>query len=103
MTGDKNEEQANLELVEVSMGCFAGENMLGKQEDDEMIVETKESVVAHVDNVPRKRNGKGHVVLKGISTKKRNAQAMVSPRKKLVSKNSVHIGDGLKPKPGPCK
>lgn len=55
------------------------------------------SVARHEEAGARKNIIRGNQVLKGVSTKKSNVQALISPRKKLVSKNSVRLGDRLYP------
>lgn len=69
------------------------------------VMSTEESMlngepeIQNVENVKpeRKKIANGNMVLKGVSSRKRLVQALVSPRKKNGSKKDVQIGDGLYP------
>lgn len=85
------------------MGVEDGTEM-GKTEEENSVVTDSSVNLDQIGQGIRKKTAKGMMIMKGISSKKRNVQALVSPRKKTVLKNKVQIGKGLyqgkaKPKP----
>lgn len=98
-TGTKNSRDEvirDMKEDEVNDATIMDETSLGLVEEEDSFGGTEESfILAPTGHMIRKKNGKGAMMLKGMSSKKMNVQVLVSPRKKTGTKTTVQIGDGL--------
>lgn len=81
---DKGEQvQMDSKEEEDFTGCLIGDQALGQTDEETLFVGIEgSSDIAQAGQTTRRKNGKGNVVMKGTSSKKKNVEALVSPRKK---------------------
>ncbi|KFK39333.1 hypothetical protein AALP_AA3G230900, partial [Arabis alpina] len=104
------ETQVNILVDQVGLGgdgpnLVMGPMILAGEDGDKEELDAEEDEVDETIGEPhnkltkpeKKKLVKGNPLLKGISSKKRLVQALVSPRKKNGSKKEVQIGDDLYP------
>lgn len=89
------------DVVSGSVELDGGEGSLELMETDSSVLCSREEEVkikgksGMQEQVGVKKKVKGSLVLKGIGSKKRFVQLMVTPRKRIVPKNEVSNGGGL--------